>query len=309
MSSDESPGPNQDRSQVLLAGAKVNLYLRILGRREDGLHELESVFLPLTRPRDRLLLESAVPGAGLVLTCSQRELETPSNILYATYRVFGDRTGMYPDLKLHLDKEIPSGAGLGGGSSDAAAFLMHLNSLLSQSRRLSLAELRHLAGRIGSDVPFFLTNQAALVTGAGESIEPIALDLGAVSLVLVCPEYRVPTAEAYAAWDRQNRRQGSARLQQKDLTDRTGRFTKGFRFSGFLCWNDFEQVVFCTYPALRSLKEALLKQGAAAVTLTGSGSALVAFFHSQTLVAHACSWLKENRISCYVTEQWGVAKR
>lgn len=309
MSSDETPGPGQDWSRVLWAGSKVNLYLRILGRREDGLHELESVFLPLTRPRDRLILQAGLPGAGLFLTCSERELETPSNILYATYRVFGERTGMYPDLNLHLDKEIPSGAGLGGGSSDAAVFLLHLNSLLGPSRRLSFAELRHLAGRIGSDVPFFLTNQAALVTGAGESIEPIALDLGAVNLVLVCPGYRVSTAEAYAAWDRQNSRQGSARLQQKDLTGQAGRFTRNFRFSGFLCWNDFEQVVFCTYPALRSLKEALLKQGAAAVTLTGSGSALVAFFHSQKLVVHACSWLKENRISYYVTEQWGVAKR
>ncbi len=292
----------------LWAGSKVNLYLRILGRREDGLHELESVFLPLPRPRDRLTLRAAQSGAGLVLTCSERALQNSSNILFAAYRIFGERTGLYPDLNLHLDKEIPSGAGLGGGSSDAAVFLTYLNSLPGEKHRLSSLELRDLAGRVGSDVPFFLLNQAALIRGAGESIQPLQVNLGTLRLVLVCPDCRVSTAEAYASWDRGLRPEASGSLRQKDLTGRTRRFKSSFRFSGFLCWNDFEQVVFSQFPALRSLKEALLKQGAAAVVLTGSGSALVALFHSQVLVAHACSWLQKHRVSHYVNEHWGVAK-
>ena len=300
---------DEEAGCVLYAGAKVNLYLKILGRREDGLHELESVFLPLSRPRDRLSLRPAPPGTGLDLSCSERSLESRDNILHTVYQAFAERSGNFPDLRVHLEKEIPSGAGLGGGSSNAAVFLQYLNALFKPDRALSVSELRELALRIGSDVPFFLTNQPALVSGVGEKLRPLNLDLGSVKLLLVCPECRVSTAEAYQSWDRRQNRGVTGDTQQKDLTVTSRRFTKSFRFSGFLCWNDFEQVILNAFPKLRSLKQALLTQGAAAVTLTGSGSALVALFHSQMLLAHASSWLDEHQVSHFISENWGVAKR
>ncbi|MCF8040187.1 MAG: 4-(cytidine 5'-diphospho)-2-C-methyl-D-erythritol kinase [Desulfohalobiaceae bacterium] len=288
----------------LQAGCKVNIYLRIVRKRDDSLHDLESIFLPLGNPRDSLTLESADPGSGLILTCSEKDLETKENILHAAYRLFGEQTGAWLDIKVHLQKGIPYGSGLGGGSSDAAIFLHYLNNLQPEDRRLSLKDLTELSRQIGSDIPFFLYNKPALVRGAGEKVEPVSLDLSRFFLLLVCPDCRVSTKRAYKMWD--DRLSGP--YSQKDLTAKANRFRKYLCFTGFLLYNDFEQLVFADIPQLRSLKETLLKTGAEAVVLSGSGASIVSLFRSKRCLSQACSWLSANGIS-YYQQDWGVAKR
>lgn len=283
----------------LHAGCKVNLYLRIGGKRPGSLHELESIFFPLAYPRDRLLVVPGEPGSGLSVFCSNPDIDPQENILGTAYSLFGEQAGFWPDLRVHLQKRIPIGAGLGGGSSDAARFLLYLNESQNRSRRLPLQKLHSLSLRIGADVPFFLHNQPALVTGAGERVEPVAIDLSPYTLLLVCPGCRVSTKAAYQLFDDRFPPTGSA-AAQKDLTARADRFTDSFRFGGYCLCNDFEQVVFPEIPELRSLKETLLKTGAVAAVLSGSGSSLVALFHSQRSLSQASSWLTDNRISYFI---------
>ncbi|MCF8104662.1 MAG: 4-(cytidine 5'-diphospho)-2-C-methyl-D-erythritol kinase [Desulfohalobiaceae bacterium] len=290
------PDQNPGRPLTLQAGCKVNLYLRILGKRDDSLHDLESVFLPLSYPRDSLRLEPAGPGSGLILSCSEKELETKGNILYTSYRLFGERTGYWPGLKVHLQKRIPFGSGLGGGSSDAAIFLDYINRLQPERQRLPRTELAELSRQIGSDIPFFLYNRPALVRGAGEKVNPLPMDLSRFILLLVCPDCRVSTKDAYKMWDDGFTEPGI----QKDLTHRANRFSKYLCFTGFFLYNDFEQLVFADIPKLRSLKETLFKTGAEAAVLSGSGSTIVSLFRSKRCLSQACSWLSDNGITYYI---------
>lgn len=119
-----APVPHQQQAP----GCKANLYLRITGQREDGYHELESLFLPLQQPSDQIHFEPGAPGSGLTLTCSDPDLATPSNSIRVAYETFRSVSDKAPDLRIHLDKQVPQGAGLGGGSADAACVLQYLHA-------------------------------------------------------------------------------------------------------------------------------------------------------------------------------------
>ena len=278
----------------LLANCKINIYLRILGRRNDGYHDLDSLFYPLPHPADHLDIV-AHSGSGLTLRCCPRSLEKDENILHKTYEAFAAITGFRPGLKVFLRKGIPVGAGLGGGSSDAAAFLIFLNSM-TRTNRLSQSKLLVLAAKIGADVPFFLFNRPARIGGTGDRITAVDLNLKDLYVLVVCPNIPISTAWAYQAWDEY----GPYR-KNKVPAFLTTRATKdnGAPFDLLVFSNSFEQVVFSAYPQLGRLKLELMQKGAAGCVLSGSGSSLSAFFRDKDKAMQACFTLDRQNIPFY----------
>ena len=176
----------------LRAPAKVNLFLEVVGRRSDGYHDLESVFQAISLYDDVTLTLSDRPGVRL--RCSLPILETQDNLAVAAARAFASASGFSGGVEIDLRKRIPLQAGLGGGSSDAAAVLVGLNELTSG--RLGTDQLRLIGASLGSDVPFFIDGGTALVTGRGESVTPVQMQ-GAYHYLLFYPGFGVSTADVY----------------------------------------------------------------------------------------------------------------
>lgn len=282
----------------LRAGCKVNLYLDIVGVRDNGYHEIESLFYPLPAPHDILILEET-GGAGLQLTCSDPALPVDGNILSAAYGRFAAATGYAPGIRLHLVKQIPMGAGLGGGSSDAAVFLGWLNSRAGGSA-LGSPDLESLALGLGADVPFFLHNKPAWVTGIGEIVTPVAVDLTEYTVLVACPHVHVNTAWAYRRWDEVWRE--DANSGRKVLTA-AGSPNKEFCFTKPpVLKNCFERVVFQEFPVLYELKAEILRHGALACVMSGSGASMVAIFESPE-VARVCGRrMRDQGCPCHLVD-------
>ncbi|WP_031387485.1 4-(cytidine 5'-diphospho)-2-C-methyl-D-erythritol kinase [Desulfonatronum thiodismutans] len=279
----------------LLAGCKVNIFLEILGLRDDGYHDLATLFLPLPTPHDILTVTQGAPGTGLTLTCSEDAVPHEENILARCYEHFGGTTGFRPDVNVHLQKEIPMGAGLGGGSSDAAAFLRYLNNAAG-AFRLNDADLISLAGDLGADVPFFLFNRPAWATGRGDRLTPIRLPLDGLTVVLACPRVHISTAWAYKAWDETcvGKTPPSFPLTPQIAPD----MFPALPISVF--HNSFELPVFTTHPQLRLVKEALLSCGASGAVMSGSGASLFAVFRAPAQAEKAAGRVREWDIPTYV---------
>ncbi|CAM2060067.1 4-diphosphocytidyl-2-C-methyl-D-erythritol kinase [Desulfovibrionales bacterium] len=257
---------------TLKAGCKINISLRITGRRPDGQHILDTTFYPLDKPYDVLTVLPAFPDSGLVFHCTIPDLDTENNLVVRAYRAFVAATDFAPDLDLTLEKHIPVGAGLGGGSSDAACLLRYLNGLVSD-RALSAAVLRQLAVDLGADVPFFLMGIPARASGIGDILVPEPISLRGLYLVLACPRIQVATAWAYRAWDELIDDGIIDSLTYYSAVDNIQNFSDTLNL-----YNSFEKVVFLAYPALRRLKEQALAAGAAAALLSGSGSSVFGLF-------------------------------
>ncbi|MEM1297291.1 MAG: 4-(cytidine 5'-diphospho)-2-C-methyl-D-erythritol kinase [Verrucomicrobiota bacterium] len=181
---------------MVSAPAKVNLSLRVVGKREDGFHEIETRMAPLTLC-DELLFERRDEG-GLAFTCTDSELPTDeSNLVVRSVRQLERHTGKMLDVSIQLTKRIPHGAGLAGGSSDAASTLQGLNDLFELG--ISREDLRGLAAEIGSDIPFFLYERVCDCRGRGEFVEPVTFP-HTLSLMLVKPWFGIPTPWAYQRW-------------------------------------------------------------------------------------------------------------
>ena len=242
---------------TLEAPAKVNLSLRVLGRRPDGFHEIETVMAPLDLA-DRLEMSPA-EKSGMEFSCSDPSLPTDgSNLVCKAVEVFAAATGREFGVRIHLEKKIPHGAGLGGGSSDAAAVLKGLNKLLATN--LSVEELENIAAGIGSDVPFFIRGVPAVCRGRGERIEPVE-GVPAAEILLVKPPFGISTAWAYGAWA------SSPKSPE----------TFSARFGSISMMNDLEAPVFSKHLQLPVLKRRLAEfEGVRAAMMSGSGSTVFA---------------------------------
>lgn len=242
--------------------AKINLWLRILGRRDDGFHEVQTRLCKVAvHDMVSLELQEAAPGT-VTLTCNQAGVPLDeSNLATKALRAFEQRAGLQRAWKIHLGKSIPHGAGLGGGSSNAAAILKGCNQLLGAP--LSMPTLLEIAGQIGSDVPCFLLDTvAADGTGRGELVEPAAFPW-ALPLVLIKPAFPIPTPWAYKNWRTSQELPGV--LYAKQITP-WGEMV-----------NDLERPVFEKYRLLPALKSWLLSQASVRVALmSGSGSTVFA---------------------------------
>jgi 4-diphosphocytidyl-2-C-methyl-D-erythritol kinase len=243
-----------------LARAKVNLFLRVLRRREDGFHEIETSIAPITLC-DSLEIESA---DKFEFHCDEPNLAGDENLVVRAARLFFSETNREPKVRLTLGKEIPHGAGLGGGSSDAAAALRGLNRFFDAG--LSRERLSTLAAHLGSDVSFFLNETAAICRGRGEIVTPTALP-EALSLLLLKPEFGVPSSWAYSRWQATREVPGEIYRPQK--------------FGDITFVNDLERPVFEKFVFLAQLKTWLLKQPeVGAALMSGSGSTIFAVLQS-----------------------------
>jgi 4-diphosphocytidyl-2-C-methyl-D-erythritol kinase len=249
----------------ILAPAKINLGLRIVGVRPDGYHELDSLFLPLDLA-DTLEVRSA-PAAEIEvrLQVDGAAPKDDSNLAIRAARAFCEATGQALRVEIELAKQTPMAAGLGGGSSDAAAVLRALAR--QQADRLSAPQLSRLALGLGADVPFFLDPRPTRVRGIGERLEP-APDLPSLALVLANPGEGVPTAEAYRAYDAL----GSTPSPELPELPRVDPLRT--EILGPLLRNDLEAAATRLCPAIARLRVALEQAGALAVGLSGSGATL-----------------------------------
>ena len=248
---------------TVLSPAKVNLYLEVLARRPDGYHDIESV-MQLVDLCDRVHLERA--PAGISLTVDGGEVPAdPTNLAYRAAALLGERMGLRDGVRIHLEKRIPVGGGLGGGSSNAAAVLAGLSRLFDLGQPPEA--LARLGAELGSDVAFFLSPGLALVTGRGERVRPLA-PWPPRWLVVANPGVSVSTAWAY--------REVSSKLTEGERRSTIQPFVIG----GALPWpptwafNRFEEAVLPQRPEIRRLKSLLEAGGAEPALLTGSGASV-----------------------------------
>lgn len=255
-----------ERAARLTAFAKINLGLRVLRRREDGYHELRTVFQTISLA-DRLDL-AFTPGR----TTSIEVLGTPhipDNLAGRAARLVLEKFGKSGRVQINLDKKTPTGAGLGGGSSDAAAVLLALPVLAGI--RASIDQLAELGASLGSDVPFFLYGGTALGLGRGEELYPLP-DQPARPLLLITPTIHSSTAEAY--------RDLSATLANSGDTKVAAFQRAAWSRNLSPIVNDFEPVVFRRHPELAAIRKRLLSLGAVESAMSGSGSSVFGLFDS-----------------------------
>ena len=246
--------------------AKINIGLSVTERRTDGYHNLETVFYPVGL-RDVLELNREegpkrvcyFENTGIAIDCPEDK-----NLVVRAYKLLASAYDL-PAVRINLFKTIPFGAGLGGGSSDAAYTLKALNEYFEL--RISEKGLENYASRLGSDCAFFIRNRPAFASGKGDVLEDMALELDEYEIVIVKPDCKVSTAEAYAGI---SPAKAVFNLRELNLLPLTA-WRKQVR-------NDFETTVFAKYPAIRKVKEELYNRGALYASMTGSGAGVFGIF-------------------------------
>jgi 4-diphosphocytidyl-2-C-methyl-D-erythritol kinase len=244
----------------VLAPAKINLSLKILGRRDDGFHEIETLIAPISLC-DEIEIDKDDAKEGIDLLCDDPSVpQGDDNLAVRAARAFFGATNFKPAISIELKKKIPHGAGLGGGSSDAATTLLSLNELFKT--KLPREALAKMGETVGSDVPFFIFQTAAICRGRGELVTPIQFS-ERLSILLLKPAFAVPTQWAYSRW--------------QDSCEIPGVPHAAQQFAGETFVNDLERPVFEKFVFLAELKTWLLRQPeVGAGLMSGSGSTIFA---------------------------------
>ena len=251
---------------LLFPNAKINAGLHIIRKRPDGFHELETLFLPigLSDILEFLPQEDISQGFSLTLTGATFPCPTEENICYKAWELLRKVYNL-PPLLVHLHKQIPNGAGLGGGSSDAAFLLKGLNTYFNLD--ITDDELIEYASRLGSDCAFFIRNTPSIATGRGEILHPITFQPSYRHIVIVKPPVSVSTAEAYSLV--------RPAVHEKSIHEVVKLPVEKWKHH---LVNDFEGSVFKSHPELKELKEMLYSSGASYAAMSGSGSAMYGIF-------------------------------
>ncbi len=246
---------------TLQAPAKLNLSLRLLGKRDDGFHEIDTLMVKLPGLADEIEFSQAEEFS---FKCDDPSVPgDEGNLVVKAVRAYESAAGIFCRCSISLKKAIPHGAGLGGGSSDAAMTLLGLNR--HHDFRLSVASIYELAASLGSDIPFFLTTGASRCTGRGEKIEP-APSPPAMAVLLLKPSFNVSTPDAYDRWKQSFQISGVSYTRQE--------------IGGVSLSNDLERPVFEKHRFLAELKQWLLaRRETAAALMSGSGSTVFAVLH------------------------------
>jgi len=249
---------------IVFPNAKINLGLRVINRREDGFHNIETLIVPVGLS-DALEITPAADGRfGFTASGIHIDGDPESNLCVKAFRLMQIHYDV-PPVKIFLHKIIPTGAGLGGGSSDAAFALKLLNRIFSLD--IDNNELSAMAAGLGSDCPFFIENRVSLATGRGEVIDPVDLSFSGFHIVIVKPSFSVQTEWAY-----KNIKPSGIRLPAfEDLSHNPS------GWNGRLV-NDFESIVVHKWPEIEEIKQTLLYLGAAYVAMSGSGSSVFGLF-------------------------------
>lgn len=266
---------------IVYPNAKINLGLNVVARREDGYHDIETIFYPIPL-QDALEVQEASKSnfrqAGNALDCA------PSDNLVLRALALLEADFKLPPLDIYLYKHIPSGAGLGGGSSDAAFMMRLINEKFELG--LSNEELQRRLATLGADCPFFVENRPAFATGIGDQLTPIDLDLSGWHLVLVKPDVHVSTKEAYASVTPQEPLLPLDVIARRPVSEWQS-----------LMHNDFEQSVFALHPEIAAIKDRLIDLGATYAAMSGSGSAVYGLFTNPLL------HIEEKFSDCFVRQR------
>lgn len=249
---------------TLFPNCKINIGLRVVSKREDGYHNLETIFYPVMGLHDELQVEVAdnfeFIQEGLAVDCPAED-----NLIIKCYQNMRAKYPQVGNVRIRFKKNIPFGAGLGGGSSDAAHMAIALNELfaLELTQEQMAADVRLL----GADCPFFIYNKPCIAEGIGDIFSPTQLSLIGSRLVLIKPNIHVSTKEAYGGIHLHPEAKGSL----KNITK-----------PNHLAINDFEQTIFAIHPELNHIKQQLLKAGAYYAAMSGSGSTIFGLFHGDS---------------------------
>ena len=259
---------------IKFINAKLNLGLNIVRKRADGYHDIETVFYPVgmfngtpVNPEafcDILEIENS---GKTEFAFSGRKVDCPleKNLVYKAWKVFKDN---FPDLaeyRIHLEKHLPDGAGLGGGSADASAVLTALNEL--SGFPFSKFQLMEMALSLGADCPFFIYNSPCYAEGVGEKLLPVDLDLSGLWCLIVKPEISISTKEAFSGVKPASSDIKLMDIIKSDVGDWQG-----------LMKNDFEMSLFPNHPVLEEIKNEILASGASYASMSGSGSSMFGLF-------------------------------
>jgi 4-diphosphocytidyl-2-C-methyl-D-erythritol kinase len=251
---------------LVFPNCKINLGLHVVARRPDGYHTIETVFYPVSWCDGLEVIGNKDSDEAFVFSQSGLSVEgaTEHNLVYKAWQMIAGEKDL-PPLKVHLHKNLPMGAGLGGGSSDAAYFINLLNQKFGLG--YSEAERMTLASRLGSDCAFFIRNSPVFATGRGDEFSEIGLRLDHCYILIVHPGIHSQTKEAYAGL--------SPRQPALDLREVLRQDMSLWKDS---LVNDFEETILARYPAIRALKDYLYEQGALYASMSGSGSAVFGLF-------------------------------
>ena len=253
---------------IVFPNCKINLGLHILRKRADGFHDLETVFYPIALQDGLEIIQNKTSStSNIEFTASGLKIDSSieENICLKAYRLVKKDFPDLPSIKIHLHKVIPSGAGLGGGSSDGAFTL----TLLNKKFNLGLTEdqLIDYALQLGSDCPFFIKNKPCYGTGRGEQLEETDLNLSNYKIVLINPGIHVHTGKAFSKIIPSDQRPSIKEIIKKPIEE----------WKDFLK-NDFEETVFSEHPEIKIIKENSYRQGAVYSSMSGSGSTVYALF-------------------------------
>ncbi len=324
----DAKGANDDSVQLatITVGGKINLFLNVKERLENGYHALETLFLPIEQPCDTLVIglmksgrRQSLPTQNIEVICAKNGVNTKQNTLTRAFELYASATGFAPSLVVTLLKGIPIGAGLGGGSADAAALLVFLQNFARQCGQAGLEHdtLCSLAAKVGADVPFFLRRKPALASGIGEILREVPHPCPGYHLLLVCPHLAISTARAFAMLDEsrvlgQNAVKAEAcrpgfcgdSISLEEISNRLLTIDQ-CRDSKFDAWgvrltNSFEAVVFAAWPELSRYKRTLLEQGAIHAMLSGSGSSLFGIFRDKDGAKRAKAALKHESVRLFL---------
>ena len=275
------------------ACAKINLFLRVTGRRADGYHQLDSVFLPISLADEIRLEVRKSEETSITLNCDAVALRSSqSNLATRAARAFMSEFDLAAQIQIDLKKKIPIAAGLGGGSSDAGAVLRMLATAAEIDDPDDLGTIRRIALSLGADVPFFLDPRPSRVTGIGELIVPMP-KVPRIPIVIAAPPFEVPTAAIFRALKPEH---WSGPAPDADIDA----IVRG-EISPAITVNDLAATAIAQFPEIRRLKALLEESGARAAQMSGSGGAVFGVFDSLEDAEHAAEKLKRRAPFATVT--------
>lgn len=253
---------------IVFPNAKINIGLNVVSKRSDGYHNLETIFYPVKLCDALEVVEAkktAISFSGIQIDGNPED-----NLILKAYRLL-QADFQLPPVHFHLHKVIPAGAGLGGGSADAAFALKMLDLFFNLS--ISIGQLEKYAAQIGADCPFFIQNKPVFATGTGNEFHNVNIDLSQFEIVILKPSFSVSTAEAYKNV-----------VSQKPLAELTELVKMPEESWKDCIINDFEKSVFPSFPQVLKLKQLLYESGAVYASMSGSGSAVFGLFRSLPVI-------------------------
>ncbi|MBP3832758.1 MAG: 4-(cytidine 5'-diphospho)-2-C-methyl-D-erythritol kinase [Bacteroidaceae bacterium] len=253
---------------IVFPNCKINLGLNIVNRRPDGYHNLETVFYPVNGLFDAMEVtkaDASINAYTLQQYGNSIDCEPEKNLVVKAYQLFIKQFNSLPSIDIHLIKHIPSGAGLGGGSSDAAFMLKLLNVIFE--KHLSTKQLEDLAAQLGADCPFFIHNKPTYARGIGDVFSPIDLSLKDYQIIIVKPNVFISTKEAFANILPHQPSESIIDIIKSPIHEWRHYLT-----------NDFEASIFPQHPEIASIKLQLYEKGAEYASMSGSGSSVFGLF-------------------------------